>query len=259
MITSRENETVKLFAKLSGSKKQRDASGLFCLEGVRLIADAVRSGVTLEKILITENCLQKYNHELAEMLAINGKMNTISGELAGKLSDVKSPQGVFAIAKKLDKTLDTDTIKSGGCYLALCSTQDPGNIGTMIRTADALGIDGVLLHNTCDIYSPKVVRSTMGSLFRMRFALCPDLLGLTASLNACGVDTCAAVVEDALPVTRASFSGPRVLYIGNEGNGLPDSIASACARRITIPMRGNAESLNAASAAAILMWEMTKE
>lgn len=259
MITSRDNETVKQFMKLSGSKKQRDASGLFCLEGVRLVADAHRSGVAFEKILATENCLQKYNHELAEMLVNNGKINTISGDLAGKLSDVKTPQGIFAIAKKLDKTLDTDTIKCGGCYLALCSTQDPGNIGTMIRTAEALGMDGILLHQTCDIYSPKVVRSTMGSLFRMRFCDCGDIFELTGSLNRAGVDTCAAVVEEADRITDVSFSGPRVLYIGNEGNGLDERIASACARRVTIPMKGNAESLNAAAAAAILMWEMTKE
>lgn len=258
-ITSRNNEMVKRYTKIASSKKYRRETGLFCLEGARLVADALKNEIVLSSIMATEKCLQKYHDLLLDYPLIRDRIIIISDSVSEKLSSVEHPQGIYALARQLDKNLDTDTIKENGKYLALCSIQDPGNLGTMIRTADALGIDGILFCGTCDIYNPKVVRSTMGSLFRIRFLLCDEIVSLTKELNQAGVQTFAAVLdESAVPIQKCNFSGPSILYIGNEGSGLSIDIVSVCSQQMTIHMKGNAESLNAASAAAIAMWEMTK-
>ena len=142
-------------------------------------------------------------------------------------------------------------MKSGGKYLVLFGLQDPGNVGMMIRTADALGIDGVIMSGSCDLYSPKVIRSTMGSVFRMKIAVENDSDVLFEELHSAGAVTSAAV-------TDCSFDGTQAVFIGNEGNGLPADIAQRCRRRVIIPMHGNINSLNAAMAAGILMWELSK-
>jgi TrmH family RNA methyltransferase len=129
----------------------------------------------------------------------------------------------------------------------------------MIRTADALGIDGVILSGCCDLYSPKVIRSTMGSVFRMKIAVENDADTLFAELNDVGAVTSAAVIDkDAKPVTECVFNDTQAVFIGNEGNGLPADIAERCSQKVIIPMHGNINSLNAAMAAGILMWELSK-
>lgn len=212
-----------------------------------------------DKILITEKCLQKNHDELGNLFQ-PCDMITISDSVAQKLSGVKTSQGVFAIVKTLDKNLDADTIiKNGGNYIGLCSIQDPGNMGTMIRTADAFGIDGVILYDTCDIYSPKVVRSTMGSLFRTKLMQCSDMLALVQKINNMLGATFAAVVdESAQSLEQLTHAACTLLLVGNEANGLPQELVQACNHTVTIPMKGNAESLNAAVAASICMWEMTR-
>ena len=129
----------------------------------------------------------------------------------------------------------------------------------IIRTADALGIDGIILSGSCDLYSPKVIRSTMGSVFRTNILIENDAEKLFSMLSENKVTTSAAVIDkDAFDVTKCAFEGLQAIFIGNEGNGLPKNIAERCDRRITIPMHGSINSLNAAMAAGILMWELKK-
>ena len=137
--------------------------------------------------------------------------------------------------------------------------QDPGNAGMILRTADALGLDGVIYSASCDIYSPKVVRATMGSLFRVPLCCVPDIAPVLEACRCAGVETCAAVVSGAAElVGQCRFSGGTAIVIGNEGNGLPETVADACDRRVTIPMHGTIESLNAAMAAGIILWEVQR-
>ena len=139
----------------------------------------------------------------------------------------------------------------------LFGLQDPGNAGMIIRTADALGIDGIILSGSCDLYSPKVIRSTMGSIFRTNIMIENDAERLFSLLSSNGIKTSAAVIDkDAYDVTECSFEGRHAVFIGNEGNGLPAETARRCDSRITIPMHGSINSLNAAMAAGILMWEL---
>jgi TrmH family RNA methyltransferase len=149
--------------------------------------------------------------------------------------------------------------KENGRYVVLFGLQDPGNVGMVIRTADALGMDGIILSGSCDLYSPKVIRSTMGSVFRTDIMIENDAEKLFAMLEENSVQTSAAVIDsDAVPVTECVFTGKQAVFIGNEGNGLPRETAERCSRRIIIPMNGSINSLNAAMAAGILMWELRK-
>ncbi|MEG0692676.1 MAG: RNA methyltransferase, partial [Oscillospiraceae bacterium] len=138
--------------------------------------------------------------------------------------------------------------------------QDTGNVGTIIRTAEAVGIDGIIMTNkSCDIYNPKVIRGTMGSVFRMNFMITDDCSGLLTNFMQHNVKTYASVIhKEATSLEDVLFTSPSVLLIGNEGNGLSMEIQSLCSEKITIKMAGNTESLNASMAACILMWEMTK-
>ena len=158
----------------------------------------------------------------------------------------------------LDKSGSFDKIKTGDKFLALDNLQDPGNLGTILRTAEALNVTGIVLSaDCCDIYSPKVVRGSMGAVFRLPFVVSDTISGY---LNAHSeLESYAAVVSaSADKITTTPFVSPCIVAVGNEGNGLKEETISACKHKITIPMEGRAESLNAAVAASIIMWEMMK-
>ena len=147
-----------------------------------------------------------------------------------------------------------------GIYVVLVGIQDTGNLGTVIRTADAMGLSAVITVNCCDLYNPKTIRSTMGSLFRMT-VIDGDKEQVFGALKQADIKTYAAVVDtDAVSVTECGFdkNKGRAIFIGNEGNGLPDDVAAMCDCRVTIKMCGSVNSLNAASAASILMWELVR-
>ena len=253
-IESRDNAKIKEYVKVATSRKRREESGKFVLEGVKLLEEAARSGVEIERIFVTEACLTA-RPAFAEKAARHPGSCLISEAVEGKISQSASPQGVYALCKKLDKPENLGKIDSNGSYIALWDLQDPGNVGTVIRGADAMGLSGVIVsENCCDLYSLKTIRAAMGSLFRV--PVFP--VEMERFLRETPLTSYAAVVTpDALPATRVSYRGA-VAVIGNEGRGLSPEQAAACSARITIPMRGNAESLNAAMAASILMWEMAR-
>lgn len=249
-IESRDNAKIKEYVKIASSRKRREESGKFVLEGLKLLEEAERSGVFIERVFVTERCLAA-RPELAGKPGVT----LISEAVEGKISQSAAPQGVYALCKKLDKPENLGKIDSNGSYIALWDLQDPGNVGTIIRCADAMGLSGVILsENCCDLYSLKTLRAAMGSLFRVPvFTVEMERFLLETPLTSYA----AVVTPDALPATQVSYQGA-VAVIGNEGRGLSPEQAAACSAKITIPMRGNAESLNAAMAAAILMWEMAR-
>ncbi|MCR4638147.1 MAG: RNA methyltransferase [Ruminococcus sp.] len=259
IITSKDNPTVKLYQKLSSSKKERLQYGLFVLEGLRIVTDALREESGITQLILTQKAQERFGEELLQADLRNTRTIVISNELGNKIASTDTTQGVFAVCRIPAARSISSIMKSGGKYLVLFGLQDPGNVGMMIRTADALGIDGVILSGSCDLYSPKVIRSTMGSVFRMKIAIENDADALFEELSKAGTVTSAAVIDkDAQPVTECSFEGTQAVFIGNEGNGLPGVIAQRCTRRVIIPMHGNINSLNAAMAAGILMWELSK-
>jgi TrmH family RNA methyltransferase len=183
----------------------------------------------------------------------------VSEEIAEKLSDTKNNQGVFCVCKMLDKKTIIGKIKYNGKYIALEDVSNPSNFGAVIRTAEAVGLDGVIVSGGCDIYNPKSLRASMGSLFRLSVFVADDLSEFIVELQENGMKVYAGVPDSsALKITEADMSGGVVCVIGNEGNGITEATKNASTNLVTIPMKGRAESLNAASAASILIWEMMR-
>ena len=259
-VTSKDNQWVKEWRRLNDSAKYRRETGLFAIEGARLCGDAMRSGVALHAVLYTASALAVYGNVVEPLLASADTVVEISPELSRHMSDTINPQGVFCIAKMLDNSLIIDKINIIGTYSALEDVQDPGNMGTVIRTAEALGIDGILLSDgCCDIYNPKVLRASMGGVFRMPLMRVGDMAQAVVTLQEKGLTAFACVVDaDATPITDAGMGKGAVALIGNEGNGLRAETVAACKYRVTIPMTGRAESLNASMAAGIILWEMCR-
>ena len=257
IITSKDNPVIKLYQKLSSSKKERLQYGLFVLEGLRIVCDALSENSGITHLIVTRQAQEKFGDILFQADLRDTRTIVISNELGNKIASTENTQGVFAVCRiPSDRSM---IFAPDGRYVVLYGLQDPGNVGMIIRTADALGIDGVLLSGSCELYSPKVIRSTMGSVFRMNIVVENDTERLFALLEENGVNTSAAVIDsDAVPVTEHTFTGRNAVFIGNEGNGLPPEIAARCGMKVTIPMHGNINSLNAAMAAGILMWELKK-
>ncbi len=256
-VTSKENPIIKHFRKLITSKKERKACREFALEGSRLVFDALKNNAPVTKLLITVSAASKYEEQLSEFEYVEKVY--ISDELGDKISDTGTTQGVFAQCNFIDCENIRSSLKLYGKYVVLSGLQDPGNAGMIIRTADALGIDGVILSNSCDIYNPKVVRATMGSLFRIPVFTEVSEDEIFMALDSAQIPSFAAVVDkDATNVKCADFISGGAIFIGNEGNGLSAETVSKCTDRITIKMNGNIESLNAAMATGIIMWELMK-
>ena len=251
MIESRDNLKIKQYIRLSSKKSCRDKLGKFVLEGVRILHDALKYGVTFDNIFITEKCIFKIkntNYDITNLC----NYDIISEKIANYMASVSKSQGVFAIANK-PTTICSDDIFEDDFVLALYDVQDPGNVGTLIRTADAFGFNKIVLSNSCDIYNPKVVRSTMGSLFRSRFLKCENFERLLDDVN---IRTYATVVkQDAVSLSQLTLNKGAMLILGNEANGLPDNIVKKCDVQLTIDMLGETESLNAAVAGSICMYK----
>ena len=258
-ITSADNPLIKHLSKLIKSSKYRMERGEFTAEGVRLCVDAYNSGCVINTLVISSFALEHYGDviENLEKTALN--VFTIPDSLFKKISDTHNPQGVLCVIKALDNPTLFDKIKRNGKYLALDNIQDPSNLGTILRTAEAMGIDGIILSSDCcDIYSPKVVRGSMGAVFRVAYMITDSIGGFLNSRK--DILSYAAVVSpDAPKITDISFDNKTsCVVVGNEANGLKQSTIDACSSSFTIPMKGRAESLNASVAAGIIIWEMVK-
>jgi len=252
-LTSRKNDIVRRFRELIREKKLRDSEGVFVAEGDHLCAEAVSVGAEIRFVLVTEKALEKYPDTAEALISAADSHAVISEDIAEYISDTKSPQGLFAEIRRpaADCTLD-------GKLLLLDGVQDPGNVGTMIRTAEALGIKGVLLSDKCaDVYSPKTLRASMGSVFRLPCISC-DIVQKISELRDGGYSVHGAMLDDtAHRLGEIGFGEKSAVVIGSEGSGISEEVKNVCTGALYIPITG-AESLNAAAAAAIILWELSK-
>lgn len=250
------NKTVKLFANLNRSRTFREKNGKFALEGYRLVQDALDSGVSLSALLLTEKAASQYGEAL-QSAAPQMKPLLISEATAKEIADTETAQGVFAIADMLPETVFLPQPEQR-CML-LHHVQDPSNLGAILRTAEALGTDGLYLYQCCDLYNPKVVRGSMGALFRIPLRRLPEIDSFFTRCQEIHLPTCAAVVDrDADMLGGYDFCCGAAVLIGNEGSGLPKEVSDRCTKRLTIPMSPASNSLNAAMAAGLFLWEMAK-
>lgn len=242
-ITSLENNQVKKITSLN-KKKYRDEYKLFFVEGMKSVKEAINFNWDIECIIYSPEMI---NYDL-EIEGIK-----VSKEILCKISDTVTPQGIIAVCKIKDNGIES--LKEKKRILFLDKVQDPGNVGTIIRTADAFGFDGIVLAKECaDPYSPKVVRSTMGSIFHL-----PIIRDINVEeLKKLNMKIYSSSLEASKNIKDIKLEEKAILVIGNEGNGITEETKKMTDEFIKIEMPGNAESLNASIAAGILMYEFTK-
>ncbi len=247
-VTSRDNKILKLVRSLH-KKKGRIQSGLYFAEGTRLIKEALSfANSEIEFLLVSET----YEQENSEFLkSVDKTIYKVPDKLFDEVCDTETPQGIGAVLK-MQKELTVDFEKAD-YVLCLDGVSEPGNMGTIIRTAEAAGIDCICLFNDCvDIYSPKVVRSSMGSIFRMKF-LSTDIQIIDTLKNS-GFAVLATALYNSEPIEKIEVKGKRAIIIGSEAHGVSDEALALCDKAVRIDMKGNVESLNAAVAAGITMY-----
>ncbi len=254
-INSLSNEKIKLATKIAASSKHRKKEGLFFLEGLRLCRDAALTGYGIEYAFFTERAIEKNPDEVSFVSEKAKQSFSVSDSVAEKLSQTESTQGFYCLCRMRETSCE---INPEGKYIALENIQDPSNLGAVARTAEALGISGAIVFSCCDRYSPKSQRAAMGSLLRLNILESESLCETLVDLKSKGMKLYATTPDgEAKKITSCDMSGGVVAVIGNEGNGVSDEVFELC-EKVTIPMLGRAESLNASMAAAITMWEMMR-
>ena len=271
VITSRKNPFVTAAAALA-DKKSRDKEGLFLIEGEKLVLEAADRALPVEHIFVAETkkdvilprLAKRYTAEMYRDLPIY----LLSDDCFSKISSEKAPQGVIAVIKHLDffrrMTIiyDEDILfLRDRRVIMLYAMQDPGNLGAVIRSAVAFGAECILLSEECaDLYNSKTIRAAMGSLFHIRTYVLSDFVGTIKALQSAGRRVLAAELrEGAVSLSDIQLTSRDCVLIGNEGHGIPESLSKICDASVYLPISPGAESLNAAVAAGIFMWEQSKQ
>lgn len=256
-ITGLQNPLVKAAAELK-QKKYRQQHSLFLAEGLRTVEEAVRYG-KVQRIFYTAIDDERTRSVLEEAAAQQVELICVSENVMKKIADTETPQGVIAVCEQQKNTLEK-LLADGKMLLVLDRVGDPGNIGTMLRTADAAGLGGiVLLKGSADIYAPKTVRASMGSLFHV-----PVIAGLSeedfvSKARKAGYELLVTCLDGADNLYKADLRGRLAFVMGNEANGVSETLLKAADKRVFIPMQGRAESLNVAMAAGIVMFEALRQ
>lgn len=261
MITSAQNRIIKDIKALS-KKKDRVKSGLFIAEGLRFVESAIEAGAHIEYIVYSTSVFRTTEGKiLIDELLRHAEINVVEVDekLMAELSDTQSPQGILAIVHQ-PKSTWSDLIKDKGLIVILDRIQDPGNLGTILRTSDAAGATGlVLLKGTVDLYNPKVLRSTMGSIFSIPVIEGVEWDEACSKLKESGFVIAATALENSVEYDSVDYRGATALVIGNEANGISDAIFTDADFRVKIPIVGSAESLNAGVAASIMVYEVLRQ
>ena len=258
-ITSRKNQTIIYSCKLYNDKKARDQDNMFVFEGIKLLGEAVLSGLDILRIFFTKDALDKYSSMIEETECREKYL--VTDEVYAKLSGESSPQGIFTCAKKpFPHKFDCEAI-SGGAFVFLEDIQNPQNIGAILRCCYSMGFEKIVFSDKCaDIYSPKCARAAMGSLFKIKPFFSNNLPFDVKNLVSSGKRVfCTMLSGESKMLGKLSFLPDDSFVIGNEGHGASEDLQKECTCGLYIPMNEGAESLNAATAAAIVMWEMKKD
>ncbi len=254
IITSKNNAAIVAAAKLS-DKKYRDRTGTFAFEGIKLFSEALCAGISFSRVFVTEAAYEKYKEMLYALP--QGVLTLVSDAVYEKLSFESAPQGIFSVAEYFSPKIRDNT----SFVLLLDGVADPGNFGAILRSAEAFGVDTVYMgKNGADLYNPKTVRACMGSLFRTDVRRTESIRDEIALLKKSGFRIFAtALNRDSMDIRNVDFSGKIGFVIGNEGHGVSEEAIAACDGSVIIPMREGPESLNAAVASGVVMWEAARQ
>lgn len=250
MVSSTSNPRIKNVIKLLKSGKERKNQKAFVVEGIRMFSEIPKEQMleifVTEEFLLEHQEIEEYNYEI------------VTPGVMKEMSDTVTPQGILAVVKMKNYEL-ANIIEKGQCLLFLENIQDPGNLGTMMRTGEAAGIAGLILSkDTVDIYNPKTIRATMGAIFRVPFCYISDIKGTLKELHSNEFTTYAAHLNGTVFYEK-DLSKKTCFLIGNEGNGLTNETTKEAMETIKIPMCGKVESLNASMAAGVLMYEAKRQ
>lgn len=253
VITSKDNDIVKHIRKLK-EKKYREENNEFIIEGIKLLEEAINENADIEKVIICDDCnlendiYNELKYEIAKLDCIY-----VSEKIFEYISDVKTPQGIMAIIKKDNRNKEINYNED--VILVLDNIQDPGNMGTILRTADSLNLKQIIISKgSSDVYNPKVVRSTMGAIFRINIIESEDLIKTVKELKKHKI----SVVSTSLDTNKSIYDieyNKTAIIIGNEANGVSQELQDLSDNKVKIPMLGKTESLNASVATAIILYE----
>lgn len=271
IVRSRQNRAVVELCKLADRKGRRE-SGCFRTDGLKLLGEAKRAGLRLESVFLRASDAERLTEEAErrygeDVFAGEGRIILLADELFDKISEEKSPEGVICVVKYIDKFKKNATIYNSDFFstraheriVLLESVRDPSNLGAIVRSAAAMGIDRILISEDCaDVYHPKTLRASMGAVFHVQIDAVEDLPRAIGSLRGSGRRVFAAALgRDALTLGGFECASGDCVVIGNEGHGLSEAVISACDACVFIPQSDAVESFNAAVAASILMWELS--
>ena len=247
IITSKDNEIIKNIKKLKEKKYRLDS---YIVEGIKMVKEAISENQEIALIAIREDF--KIDFDTKKI-----KIVTISNKIFNDISDVKTPQGILAVIKKNQN----NQIETNSDYiLALDSLQDPGNMGTIIRTADSANINQIIINKTTvDPYSPKVIRSTMGAIYRTNIIEVEDLKATLKEMQSNGFQIITTDLKATQSIYDINYNNKTVVVIGNEANGVSQEILQTADKKVIIPMLGKTESLNASIAASIMIYEYVRQ
>lgn len=252
MITSKTNPKIKNLIKCMKSGKERKKQDIFLVEGIRMFSE-------IPDFLHVETFVTKEFYDGYPDFFDNIAYELVSEQVMDTISDTKTPQGVVSLVKRQHYTVKEVCERDNSLIMALENLQDPGNLGTIIRTAEGAGVTGILMsRNTVDVYNPKVVRATMGSIFRIPFCYVENLTETVGNLKRQNFIVYSAHLQGK-SFYDYDYQKPTIFCIGNEGSGLSKELSEAANYKIKIPMRGKVESLNAATASTVLMYEALRQ
>lgn len=261
MITSAANARVKQVVQWQSKAKERKKDKVYPVEGFKMYEEAPEESIL--EVYVSEEAIQKpdsgMEQSLWDKLQRTG-YEVVAADVFRKMSDTQTPQGILTVMRQPVYALEELLSKPNPLFVVLENLQDPGNLGTIVRTGEGAGITGVIMsEQTVDIFNPKTIRATMGSIYRVPFVYVQDMKETLQRLHEHGIHTYAAHLRGSTYYDAFSFAEPTAFLIGNEGNGLQKETADAAEHYLKIPMEGQVESLNAAVATALLMYEAHRQ
>lgn len=257
IISSKDNEIVKQIKKLK-DKKYRDIENAYIVEGIKLVKEALQENANIKQIVLCDDC-EKVENISKELMYEIAKHNCIyvTNKIFKYISEVQAPQGILAVIEKNNANGEIDYNED--IIVALDDIQDPGNLGTILRTVDSIGLKQILVSKgTADSYNPKVVRSTMGAIFRVKIIECENLEQTLKEIKKHKFKIVVSSLQTDNSVYDIKYN-KKVVVIGNEANGVEKSIQEVSDEKIKIPMLGKTESLNASVATGIILYEYVRQ
>ncbi|MGE5614195.1 MAG: TrmH family RNA methyltransferase [Bacillota bacterium] len=258
-LTGSSNPVIKEVRSLK-NRSAREKKGIFFIEGSRFVAEALKESADILYIIMSDTFLAGHGkEELADMIEKSSiRCYEVPESLFGSISDTQTPQGILAVLRLQKKALD-EAVLGNGMLVVMDMVKDPGNMGTIIRTADAAGCAGVIVTDGCvDVFNPKVLRSTMGSIFHIPVYHCGNVEEALMKVKESGFLVCASHLEGTVDIFDVDLTGNVALVVGSEAEGISGTAARNADLLVRIPMLGRAESLNVSVAAGIMMFEAVR-